>query len=250
MTDSRRPERLLTNIYLKTRGDEPPPADESCYYLLSSSGLFIGRNQPFMRSLVRTRNWPGELEPQEPLLTLRYPKVPAELLGRIVGFFWTVAQRHGAEAAVLLAFDEASQRITPIVPDQVGTIGCGWRGEPYPIGLHYEIPIHLDDGLRIIGDIHSHAFEPAYASSIDIHDEVYRPGLHVVAGRLDRDPPEWHVEYVVDGTRFPFAPESVLDLEGYAGRTVPTEPDWLDRLEVLPAAEYARKRASNGDHTP
>ena len=250
MTDARHRNRLLTSIYLKTGDGESAPADESCYYLLTSSGLFIGRNQPFMRSLVPSRNWPGELEPQKASLTLRYPKVPADLLGRIVGFFWTVAQRHGAEAAVLLAFNEATGQITPIVPDQTGTIGCGWHGEPYPIGLHYEIPIQLDDGLRIIGDIHSHAFEPAYASSIDVHDEVYRPGLHVVAGRLDRDPPEWHVEYVVDGTRFPFAAESVLDLEGYTGRTVPAEPDWLDRLEVLTAAEYTHQQAQNRSHTP
>ena len=61
MTDSRPPERLLTNIYLKTRGDEPPPADESCYYLLTGSGLFIGRNPPHIRSLVPSLNWPGQL---------------------------------------------------------------------------------------------------------------------------------------------------------------------------------------------
>ena len=77
-----------------------------------------------------------------------------------------------------------------------------------------------------------------------------RPGLHVVAGRMHRDPPDWHVEYVVDGTRLPRAPESVLDLEGYAGRTVPAEPKWLDRLQVLTAAEYAQQRTWNQDHKP
>ena len=236
MTDARR--RLHTSIYLKTDADGVVPVDEECYYLLSRSGLFIGRNQALMRSLVPAPGWPRELQPQERSLQLTYPKVPADLLADIVGFFWSVACRHGAEAAVLLGYD--GTKITPIVPDQIGTIGRGYSERPYPIGLHYHIPVDLN-GLRIIGDFHSHAFEAAYASSIDMQDERHRPGLHVVAGRLDRDPPDWHVEYVVDGARFPIAAEDVLDLDAYGGRTVPTDTAWLDRVEVMTAGDYARR---------
>ncbi len=240
MTDTTR--RLLTSIYLKTDAEGSVPHDEECFYLLSRSGLFIGRNQALMRSLVPAPGWPRELQPQEPSLQLTYPKVPADLLGDIVGFFWSVARRHGAEAAVLLAYDGTT--ITPIVPDQIGTIGWGYSGQPYPIGLHYKIPVELN-GLRIIGDFHSHAFEAAYASSVDMQDERHRPGLHVVAGRLDRDPPDWHVEYVVDGARFPIAPEAVLDLDAYDGRAVPTDAGWMDRVEVMTAGEYARRQSGN-----
>ncbi len=238
MSGSKRP--LLTSIYLKTDPDGVVPADEECFYLLSRDGLFIGRNQPLMRSLVPAPNWPRELQPQERYLQLTYPQVPAALLADIVGFFRTVACRYGAEAAVLLGYDGTT--ITPIVPEQIGTIGRGYRGRPYPIGLHYQIPIELN-GLRIIGDFHSHAFEAAYASSIDMEDERHRPGLHVVAGRLDRDPPDWHIEYVVDGTRFAIDPETVLDLDGYNGRTVPTDPTWMDRVKVMTAGEYALSQA-------
>ncbi len=240
MTDT--PRRLLTSIYLKTDADGVVPADEECFYLLSRDGLFIGRNQPLMRSLVPAPNWPRELHPQERYLQLTYPKVPAGLLADIVGFFWSVASRYGAEAAVLLGYDGTT--ITPIVPEQTGTIGWGYSGRPYPIGLHYQIPLELN-GLRIIGDFHSHAFEAAYASSIDVHDERHRPGLHVVAGRLDRDPPDWHVEYVVDGTRFAIDPEKVLDLDGYQQRTVPTDPAWMERVKVMTAGEYARSQTKN-----
>jgi len=233
MTDAKR--RLLTPVYNKTADDGDIPRDDECYYLLSSSGLFIGRNQALARSLVPALNWPRELEPQETFLQLTYPKVPADLLADIIGFFWTIASRHGAEAAVLLGYDGA--KIIPIVPEQTGTISPGYGGEPFPIGLHYDIPVELN-GLRIIGDIHSHVFEAAYASSVDMHDERYRPGLHIVAGRLDRDPPQWHVEYVVDGARFPIAPEAVLDLDGYDGRTVPTNTTWTDRVEVMTANQY------------
>ena len=248
MTDSTR-RGLLTSVYLKTHADDRVPEDEECYYLLSRSGLFIGRNRQHMHSLVRSRNWPGELQHQEPFLKLGYPKVPADLLERIVGFFWTVACRHGAEAAVLLAFDEESGLITPVVPQQIGTIGWTTRREPYPIGLHYEVPPQVG-GRRLIGDFHSHAFEPAYASGTDVQDEVHRPGLHVVAGRLDRDPPQWHVEYVVDGTRFRIAPESALDLDGYSGRTVPADPKWLGCLDVQNASDYARQHAPTKYRNP
>ncbi len=245
MTDTGR--RLFTSIYHKTQPDTAAPTDEECYYLLSRDGLFIGRNQPLMRSLVPAPNWPRELHPQQPFLQLTYPKVSADLLADIVGFFWTVANRFGAEAAVLLGYDGTS--ITPIVPDQTGTIAWGYSGRPYPIGLHYDIPVELD-GFRVIGDFHSHAFDPAYASSIDMKDERYRPGLHVVAGRLDSDPPDWHIEYVVDGSRFPITPESVLDLDAYAGRTVPTDTEWMKRLDVMTVGEYARRQTHNGEHTP
>ena len=249
MTDTTR--RLLSSIYLKTDADGAVPRDEACYYLLSRSGLFIGRNQALMRSLVPAPDWPRELGAQEPFLQLTYPLVPADLLADIVGFFWTVADRHGAEAAVLLGYDGST--ITPIVPDQTGTIGRGYRGRPYPIGLHYDIPVELN-GLRIIGDFHSHVFEAAYASSVDMQDERHRPGLHVVAGRLDHDPPDWHIEYVVDGTRFSIDPDTVLDLDGYNGRTVPTNPAWMDRLKVMSAGEYARSQVPktwhDGTHKP
>jgi hypothetical protein len=230
--------RLVTPIHLKTRPGDALPSNEACYYLLTRDGLLIGRNQPFMRSLVPAPDFPRELEGQEPFLQLAYPKVPAHLLADIVGFFWAVAVKTGAEAAVLLGYD--GRKIVPIVPEQTGTIGRGYSGRPYPIGLHYEIPVDLD-GLRIIGDFHSHAFDPAYASSIDKADERYRPGLHVVAGRVDRDPPDWHVEYVVDGTRFSLAPESVLDLAAYPGRTMPANSEWMDRLQAMTPAEYNRR---------
>lgn len=245
MTDDHR--RLLTPIHLKTRPDADLPADEDCYYLLTRSGLFIGRNQPLMRSLVSAPSWPRELQPQEPFLQLTYPKVPAGLLADIVGFFWSVAIRYGAEAGVLIGYDGTN--IVPIVPDQVGTVGRSYSGNPYPIGLHYEIPVDLGD-LRIIGDFHSHAFDAAYASFTDKEDERHRPGLHVVAGRVDRDPPDWHVEYVVDGARFPIAPEAVLDLDGYGGRTMPANTEWMDRLEAMSVTEYARRLAPATERIP
>ena len=190
---------------------------------------------------------PGELQPQVPQLRLRCPKVPAELLARIVGFFRTIARRHGAEAVVLLACDESDGRVVPIVPPQIATVGWGWSGEPYPVGLHYEIPPSPGPGLKLFGDIHSHAFEPAYASSVDVADETHWPGVHVVAGRLHRDPPEWHAACVVDGCRFKVGPEAVLELGEADGGSSRFDPEWLDRVRVVSAAEFARRRQERNE---
>ena len=128
MTDTTR--RLLTSIYLKTDAEGSVPHDEECFYLLSRSGLFIGRNQALMRSLVPAPNWPRELQRQERFLQLTYPLVPSDLLADIVGFFWAVACRYGAEAAVLLGYD--GSKLTPIVPEQTGTIRWVYRRRPSP----------------------------------------------------------------------------------------------------------------------
>ena len=97
--------------------------------------------------------------------------------------------------------------------------------------MRYDAP-YFDAGRHVIvGDIHSHAHEPAYASSIDVADETFRTGLHVVAGRVDRDP-DWHVEYVVDGTRFSVDPGLVLDLEGCARASWRFPRRWLRRIAI------------------
>jgi proteasome lid subunit RPN8/RPN11 len=229
----------VTSIYVKTHAETAIPKDEEFYYLLTGSGLFIGRNTPLLQSLVPARQWPRELATQKPLLKLSCPRISAELIQRIVGFFWTVARRHGAEAAVLLALDEPAGRIVPIVPRQVSTVGTSYNGYLYPIRVRYDTPALTRSRLKIIGDVHSHVYEAAYASSVDVSDETYRPGLHLVAGRVDQDPPQWHAEYVVDGTRFPVAPCRIMETEQYAGRTTDVPQRWLRRVRVKTVGRYS-----------
>ena len=75
----------------------------------------------------------------------------------------------------------------------------------------------------------------AYASQTDIDDEDSLTGLHIVVGRLHQEPPEFHVEGVVDGTRFPFEWDDVVT--GYQQRaTFPAE--WLDQVAVTNYATF------------
>ena len=223
---------LTTPIYFETSPGDGVRDREPCYYVLSASGLYIGRNTEFFQSLVPARRWPVELETQDSKLQLRYPVLDGKQLAAVCGFFRHVAAMHGAEAIALLVLDRETGRLRTFVPHQLATIGKTWSGSVYPIGVRYDSP-YLDAARHvIIGDIHSHAHEAAYASSIDVADEQFRTGLHVVAGQVDRDPPQWHAEYVVDGTRFGVEPEAVLDLDGCSNESGHYPPKWMRRLTI------------------
>ena len=222
---------LLTPIYLKTRPDMAWPTDVPVFYLLTGDGLFLCRNHPFFTSSVSAPAWPRELADHRDFLEPRFPKIPRHYVELIVGFFDIVGRRHNAEAAVLLAWDERYQRVRLIVPVQRATVGHSWYGNDYPIDVHYQLPV-LPPGLTLIGDFHSHVDGPAYASMTDCDDERHFAGLHVVVGRLlSREPPDFHIEAIVDGARFPISdPETVS--EGYQQRRSRVPASWLEKVKV------------------
>ena len=79
MSDRPRP-GLKTSIYIKEEPELRVPDDEECYYVMTGSGLFFGRNTPLMRSLVPAPRWPRHLADQQPRLELNHPKVPTSML--------------------------------------------------------------------------------------------------------------------------------------------------------------------------
>jgi PRTRC genetic system protein A len=228
---------LVTPIYVKTRPDMPWP-DDRVFYLLAADGLYLCRNNEFMRSSVRVSNGPSELADHQSGLALTYPKLPRRLLEKIVGFAARIGRLYGSEAGVLLAWDRERRRYRVIVPEQEATVSRGWFGDIYPIGLHYEVPAELPPGWVLVGDVHSHVNEGAYSSGTDKEDETHRAGLHVVVGRLNREPPEFHVEAVVDGTRFR-VPEPVV-FAGYRKRRLAVPQEWIDKVKVeMPKPYYS-----------
>jgi len=222
---------LFTPVYVKLTEDTPWPEHEKVFYLLTKDGSFLCRNHRFFRSSVPTEKLPAELAAHEPSLDLTCPKVPQRLLERIIGFFDLIGTRHGAEAAALLVWNTKSKSVEAIVPPQVSIVGSSWKGIPYPIEVHYEVP-PLPPHLVLMGDIHSHVDEPAFASHMDKTDETHRPGVHIVVGRLYQEPPEFHVEMVVDGARFRLN-SLITVVQGYQRRRrndVP--PAWIDQVSV------------------
>jgi hypothetical protein len=98
------------------------------------------------------------------------------------------------------------------------------------VGLHYTVPEGLPDFLTIFCDIHSHCDFAAYTSRVDADDEIHRAGLHAVVGRLDLEPPDFHVESVVDGARMRLDRETVFG--GYRRRRFDFPRSWLGKVEA------------------
>jgi proteasome lid subunit RPN8/RPN11 len=218
---------LVTPIHLK-HDDMPWPSDR-VFYIVASNGLFRCRNHEFFTSCTQARDFPPELAEQGAFIKLRYPKIPRRIFELVIGFFARIYDLHGAEAIALLAWDRRKDRYRIIVPRQEATVRRGWSGTVNPVSVHYEPPIPAAE-LVPLGSVHSHANYFAYASATDRWDETYRAGLHIVVGRLDRERPDVHVEAVVDGTRFPIRPESVL--EGYRQRRRAVPQAWIDRVAM------------------
>ena len=221
---------LVTPIYLKTDQAMEWPTDRM-FYLLSRSGLFLCRNHDFFSSCVPADRWPGELAEQRSFLNFDYPRLPQRMLERVVGFFDIIGERHHSEAGVLLTWNSRSKQLEFVVPQQTGTVGGAQYGKPYPMDLYYEVP-PLPPHVLLIGDIHSHVDGPAYASWTDRADEAYRPGLHLVVGRILDEPPEFYCAVMADGTRFRVRDLSLV-MEGYRQRRRDEVPgEWLDKVKV------------------
>jgi hypothetical protein len=237
---------LLMPVYLKLSPDMPWPEDERAFYVLARNGLFIGRNHEFFRSCARAAKCPSELAPQAEFVRLSYPKLPRRSYELAVGFFTAVADVHSAEAIVLLVWNRNTSRTSLHVPKQRSIVSRGWNGGHFPISVEYDTPT-LAPHLAIIGDIHSHVDGPAYTSVTDADDAAHRPGLHLVVGRIHRDPPELHVEASIDGRRFPVDDHREV-LEGYEQRRTEEVPrHWIDkvRVKVLANAWTTSQSAQN-----
>jgi hypothetical protein len=158
-----------------------------------------------------------------------FPTIPRDQVERICGFFEHMSKDHCAEAIALLAWDAIERAVHTIVPLQVAAVGRGSLGGAFPIGVKYQFPQNLPPHWTVFCDIHSHCEMAAYASPTDIEDENAFSGLHIVVGRIDEEPPQFHVEGVVDGARFKLKWDNVV--EGYERRGI-FPAHWMDQVIV------------------
>ena len=156
------------------------------------------------------------------------PKVPADLMARIVGFFRSIYRRQATEALVLLLW--ADEGFDCFVPAQ----------KVSPVSVSHTLDeTELPAGSRVIGSIHSHGAFGAWASSIDADDEAQFDGLHVVVGNFDRARPTYSVALAVDGQRFDIPTNVVLERPR---RLVEPPEDWLQQVKLLPPPRPSRSR--------
>jgi len=232
-------------VYLKTEADAPRPTDPE-FYWITQNGTFLCRNHPFFESDVRTERQPRALAPHAPLCRSRYPKVGRAALEFVVGFFEQVFRLHGAEAIVLLYWDTRRKRYRLYVPKQEATVWESNSGHRSPLNVKYQTPLDVPTHQLLVGDIHCHGDLSAYASHTDQYDEAYRDGLHAVVGCVDRDVPEFYVDFVVDSTRFKFRPEHFFRGFRQARRLVPTA--WMDQVQVVIQRPRPVSYSSNYNH--
>jgi hypothetical protein len=121
------------------------------------------------------------------------------------------------------------ERYKIVVPEQEATVWESWTGSRSPLDVRYTVP-PLPARHLLVGDVHCHGNSAAYASATDRDDERYRDGVHGVVGRIEREPPEFHLELSVDGYRFPLAMDQIF--EGYRKRRCFVPRQWLERVRV------------------
>lgn len=210
-------------VHLK-RSESPKPKD-AIYYLVARNGLFLVRNNTLFSSVTREEAIPI-LAPQSPSLSLKFPRVPRDIMERIYGFFQAVYQRSGGEAVALIFYSPQRKAFAVAVPPQV--ISCrkrarGWQAEQRVAYGYRSRP----KGYLKLGDAHSHADLPAFSSCADDEDEAGQDGLHIVLGRLDRSEPDVSVSFVANRTRFRIQREDAL--EDFS-TPQPPPPAWLERV--------------------
>jgi PRTRC genetic system protein A len=236
---------METPIYLKESEEMVPSSPEwpqdRLFYLVTSEGLMKCRTTEFFRSCVKSNSNLSELEAQKPFVKLRYPKVPQEMLETVAGFFSAVQKKYDSEAYVCLLWNKNEKKYEIVCPPQEISGGH----------VSYDLPPQPPHML-LVGDIHSHVNMAAFASGTDENDETQRPGVHIVLGRISQEPPEFHIEVVVDGTRFGVKEEMML--EGYEKRRE-FPPEWMDQLKkktwgnhVNPAGTLAGFRQGVGEY--
>lgn len=221
---------LLTPILIKQSEDWPK---HEAFVWVTASGLYLCRNHPFFKSSVKCEQGPSELLEHADFFKPQYPVFPRRLLELLVGFFDRVDIKHpGAEAIALLCWDRTRKRYRLVIPRQTAVIGRSGH-HCFPIGVRYDMSdVQLPDDWDIIGDAHSHSHLSAYTSDMDAKDEAWKTGIHLVIGKIDRDPPDFHAEAVCDGKRFGLKFETFF--EKYERRRSKVPAEWIDKVK----AEY------------
>ncbi len=198
-------------------------------FVVARDGVYLRKQTLLGESqtkVERIAHLPGE----EEYLDYALPKVPADLMARVVGFFRAVYRLHRSETLVLLVWENAGFAIH--VPAQRVS------GSSVKFTLaEDELPV----GSRLAGTIHSHGAFGAFASSIDEADEAELDGLHLVVGDLDRRRPSYSATIAVDGHRFEASLRLVLERPR---RLVEPPAEWLGRVKLLPPPRP--KKRSNG----
>mgnify|MGYP000421499910 CR=1 FL=1 len=197
-------------------------------FLVARDGLYLRKRSLLGLSQVQV-DGVAHLPPAREYLEYGLPKVPASLMGQVVGFFRAIWARQKTEALALLTWDGSAFGL--IVPEQRAGVASV---------RHRVTATQIPTGVTLVGSIHSHGALGAGASLTDEADEADFDGIHVVVGDVDERRPSYSAAIVVDGRRFGCRTSLVLGRP----RRFPSPPvEWLLRVKQL----EARRPTSTGN---
>lgn len=205
-------------LHIKT---DNSPVKGAYNVIVARNGIYVSRETQWFDAVTKSNKPLNELAHQTIHANIRYPQITGAQLELIVGFFAAIADRDGSEAGVLYLWDTKKQRTCLSVPHQKSNSGF----------LEYDLEQTnlARDRYEVLGDIHSHVHMAPFSSSTDMSDEEYGAGLHIVMGKIKNDPPECHVEFVTEGTRFQVKASEVMDWKNYKKRIDPPV-EWVKRV--------------------
>lgn len=186
-------------------------------FIVARDGLYLRKRSLLGLSQVRV-DGAHHLPAATESLEYGLPKLPARLVGQVLGFFAAIWRAKRSEALVLLSWDGSAFGL--IVPEQrVAAASVEHRLDPT------DVPTRV----QLVGSIHSHGGMSAFASLTDEADEADADGIHIVVGDLGRRRPSYSAAVVVDGRRFGAEPSLLLERPR---RRIDPPAAWLDRVKL------------------
>jgi len=203
-------------------------------FVVASNGLYLRKRSLLGVSQTRVGRI-AHLPAGSEFVDYALPRVPADLMARVVGFFRAVYRLHRTEAAVLLVWrDGVFDLVVPAQKVTAVSVAFDVRDGDVP------------PGWRVVGSMHSHGAYGAYASTTDEDDEAELDGLHVVVGELDKHRIGYAAAVVVDGVRFALKANRLFERPR---RFVEPPEDWLARVTVAPPPRRPKGKPSIAEWT-
>jgi hypothetical protein len=197
-------------------------------YTLAEQGVFVERATESFHSCTRIEGPIPLLESHAERCELRTGKIPAAMVGEMLGFFQAAYRLYQGEAALVLLYSPRQRQFAWYCPPQSVEVysyrGCLSADE----SVEFDNPLTLPPGFQRFGDAHSHVGHPL-PSMMDRRDDG--DGLHIVVGHI-AGRPMFHIDFVVDGQRFNFTPEGLI--EELPPPPHPQPPrEWLDSIRLV-----------------
>jgi len=191
----------MFKIYLNDNDTMP---QDKVYYIIGSNGIFLKKNIGNLEAVVKVSGIPT-LKPIKEFAKSNFPKIPAEIFGKVISFFNSIYKKYHSESVVILYYDYETKKYEIDVPQQVVSSAK----------VEYKIDENKNSFIKV-GTIHSHCGFSAFHSGVDIRDEKNFDGIHITIGELGKITAEKQTvsivsSVVVNGYREKIKPEEIVD---------------------------------------